>query len=239
MIDKLKNWHSALVVMGFVLVIFLSFRDEVFASDITGTIIAEELAQQTVILSQILTRQVGIATQLDGLLKSVKTYYNLSFHDVTEELKAYHEAAHEGQAISYAMQNLDTKFKETYKGYQPPDDFQNEYKNWAGATMDTLIASLDSAQKQKEEFSHEKDYYRQWQNRSNNAQGQTQALQVTNMIALELATQLQKLRQLVMLQIQSQNAYMAAQMQKDSAVEAAAKNSIYLLNDSEDHRGYK
>ena len=48
-------------------------------------------------------------------------------------------------------------------------------------------------------------------------------LKTGNQIAVETATQMQKLRSLMMAQMQAQNAYMAAQEQKDSSRKAGAE----------------
>ncbi|MBF0483303.1 MAG: hypothetical protein HQL25_01220 [Candidatus Omnitrophica bacterium] len=227
---------SVMIVILNTQIIFYENANAQFA--VIDAVNAELQGQTNVELGKIFFEETAINTKLNELLKSVKPAGNIAYHDATEELKILNEQAHQGKAISYSMLQLDKKFKERFPGYKPSEDFQSEYEKWTEATMDSFYASLDAAKTQKEEFSVEKDYLRKWKDRSDSAVGQTQALQVSNRIQLELATQIQKLRQLMMLQIQSQNAYMASQMQKDAAIEASTKQSVYLLKNEQNHAGY-
>ena len=55
------------------------------------------------------------------------------------------------------------------------------------------------------------------------ADGRMQALQVANQIAEQQVEQLMKLRALMLLDLQSKQAFQAAQIQKEAAVAAAAE----------------
>jgi P-type conjugative transfer protein TrbJ len=65
-----------------------------------------------------------------------------------------------------------------------------------------------------------------------------QAIQIGNEIAGQQVVQLQKLRQLAMAQMQAQNAYMAAQEQKEM-VNRAAEEQFFRYRDPKAGKTYK
>jgi P-type conjugative transfer protein TrbJ len=76
---------------------------------------------------------------------------------------------------------------------------------------------------------------------SGTAEGRMQAIQVANQIAIAAARQTQKLRQLMLVQLQLQANFIQTQMDRQSTQEAAYKNFINSGRDSiktGDGKGY-
>ena len=125
----------------------------------------------------------------------------------------------QGQALAYSAQNIGTQFQNTFKGFTYPQgfNFKTEYRNWSKATLDGIKGAFEASKMQADQFATEEGILVGLRSQSQSAQGQMQALQVGAQIAEQQVQQLQKLRQLMMVQMQAQNSYLAAQEQKDAA----------------------
>lgn len=145
------------------------------------------------------------------------------------------QQVNQGQAIAYNMQNLDQSFQTRFPGYKPQQNYPSAYQSWSQTSMDTLRSTLEGAGMQANNFTNEQANLDQLKALSQNASGRMQAVQVGNMIASEEVGQLQQLRQLVVNQTNSQNMYMAYQVQKDQAQQAA---SDQLLSNPTDFPSY-
>lgn len=121
-----------------------------------------------------------------------------------------------GQKISYTLSNQDQYFKNLHPGYGSVWDFQNAYRNWSDNTLNSIQGALQVVSAHMDDFSNEQSMIQQLQQRSQSAQGQLQALQAGNEVGVAMVGQLEKLRQLQMAQMQSQNQYLAAQVDKEN-----------------------
>ncbi|MCS6496773.1 MULTISPECIES: P-type conjugative transfer protein TrbJ [Burkholderia] len=121
-----------------------------------------------------------------------------------------------GQKIDYTLQNSDQLFRNLHPGYGSALDFQHAYRNWSDNTLSAVQNSLAVMHAHMNDFSNEQSMIAQLQQRSQSAQGQLQALQAGNDVGVAMVGQLEKLRQLQMAQMQSQNAYLATQMDKEN-----------------------
>lgn len=180
-----------------------------------------ELAQHTINqIRQLYNEAQMIKYQIEQL-KSIRVYTTGQWDDVFSVLQQLDGIVRQGQGLSYSMSDLERRFKELYPGYKPPVNFQNEYKDWSENTMDSIKSSLMAANLQARYFVTEKGAMDKIRSLSDSAVGQTQAIQAGNMMANEMVSQLQKLRQLIMSQMQAQNSYMANEVNKDAAIEAS------------------
>lgn len=123
--------------------------------------------------------------------------------------------------LAYNANDLDARFKQTFPGYKPPDNYSDQYKNVVTNTLNTLNAILRGVGSNAADFQDETARLKFLQGRAENAQGQTQAIQAASQIASEEATQLQLLRQVVVAQTNAQTAYYASQVQKEASVDSS------------------
>lgn len=171
---------------------------------------------------------VNEAEQLQIALKDIKNYDGNrgQWANIQNLLQQLGSEVQQGQALSYSIQNLDGQFKQTYPGFASSENYLEDYKTWSQTSMDTLRGTLGSAGLQANQFSGEQTTMNQLASLSQTAEGRMQALQVGNMVSLQEVAQLQKLRQLVIAQMNAQNTYAAYEIQKDQSAEASSSNWV-------------
>lgn len=181
-------------------------------------------------LAQAYLQQVqSYATQLQQFQTQIQQYQNMVTNTlnipnqvwgaVQNDLMGVANVVRQGQALAYSAQNIGTQFQNTFKGFTYPQgfNFKTEYRNWSKATLDGIKGAFEASKMQADQFATEEGILVGLRSQSQSAQGQMQALQVGAQIAEQQVQQLQKLRQLMMVQMQAQNSYLAAQEQKDAA----------------------
>jgi P-type conjugative transfer protein TrbJ len=146
---------------------------------------------------------------------------------VKGELQDVARLVNDGQALAYSATSINDQFKRMFKGYPTgPVDYRTEYKNWTGTALDSLRSALKAANYQAEKFETEEGVLAQLRAASTSSDGQLKAMQVGAQIAEQQAQQLQKLRALMMAQMQGQNAYMAAQMTEKATIRGAVDDAV-------------
>lgn len=169
--------------------------------------------QGEMIIQQVQTAQ--------ATLRSVQRYQNVDWGDTQSALMEIYRASQQARGMSYTMQNIDEQFRQAYPTYRPQQNYTSAYQGWTDDTMDGLKSSLTAANLQSNQFNTEGSTMRYLSGLSDNAQGQTQAIQAGNAISGQLVGQMQKMRQLQMAQMNAQNAFMAHQVNTDAASKAA------------------
>lgn len=184
--------------------------------------------------TQMVTQEIeSYQTQLEQYqieMNNIKNFPNFTWDNVSQTLANLSSAIQTGQALGYTMQNMDAAFQQVYPGYQPPQNYQQDYQNWSNTTLDTIRGGLDSISLQAQDFQNEESTINTLRGLAGNPQGQLQAVQVANMLSGDMLNQMQELRQLEMTQINSQNTYMAYQVQKDQADQASSSELINNMN---------
>lgn len=134
-----------------------------------------------------------------------------------------------GQRASYSLANLDKNFGRKYPGYSGygnGTNYSEAYRDWSDSTLDAVRNSIALVTAHADDFSSEEGMIRELQSKSRSANGQLQALQAGNAVGIQMVGQMQKLRQLHMAQMQSQNAYIAAQQSKSDADDAVMRQFV-------------
>lgn len=142
--------------------------------------------------------------------------------NVQDNLVALAKIVQQNQSIAYSSQNAADLFAQKYPGWSA-DTTKANYKAWSQNTLDMIRGSLAAANLQSSQFTGEESTLRSLRQLSQTPKGRMQAIQVGNQIAVEQVAQTQKLRQLVMSQMQAQDAYMANQEQKDATRRASVE----------------
>lgn len=137
------------------------------------------------------------------------------------DLQGLMQVVRQGQALAFSAANIGDVFNQKFPGHKSNVNFPTEYKNWSSTVRDTLRGALEAAGLQASQFATEEQAMAQMRSMAQSTSGRMQAIQVGNQIAAENAAQTQKLRALVMAQMQSQNAYMMGQQQEKDAVRGA------------------
>lgn len=181
-----------------------------------------QLANNVELVNLYLQQVQSYATQLQQYQNMIQNTLNIPaqvWGAVEADLMGVANVVRQGQALAYSAQNIGTQFQNTFKGFSYPQgfNFKTEYRNWSRATLDGIKGAFEAAKMQADQFATEEGVLIGLRSQSQSAQGQMQALQVGAQIAEQQVQQLQKLRQLMMVQMQAQNSYLAAQEQKDAA----------------------
>lgn len=190
-----------------------------------------QLANNAELVNLYLQQAQSYAKQLEQYQNMIQNTLNIPaqvWGAVEADLMGVANIVKQGQALAYSATNIGTQFQNTFKGFQFPAGFnyKTDYKNWSKTTMDSLKGALEAAGLQAQQFATEEGVLTALRAMSQSAQGQMQAIQVGSQIAEQQVQQLQKLRQLMMLQLQSQNTYLAAQENKDATIKAAKDDAF-------------
>jgi P-type conjugative transfer protein TrbJ len=157
-----------------------------------------------------------------NMLRNTKNIPSQRFGPIQADINALAQVVQGGQALAYSLGNLDQLFRTTYPGYTTtPTVYYQSYQHWSQTSLDTTRGALRAAGLQGQQLQSEQSVIAALQSMSQTADGQMQALNVLAQIAEFQVQQLMKLRQLMMADVSSKQAYQAAAIQRQAASEAA------------------
>jgi len=129
-----------------------------------------------------------------------------------------------GQKLDYSLSNLDSSFSQqhpAYSGYTKGFNYNQAYSNWSDETNGVVKNSLALAAAHEDDFATEETMMNELNAKSQSAGGQLESLQAGQQISMAMVGQLQKLRQLQIAQMRTQDAYVAAEQGKTDAPKAS------------------
>ena len=145
-----------------------------------------------------------------------------------------------GRALAYSMANLDAEFRNRFRGYQyNARTWFRDYRDWSQTSLDTTLGTLRAAGLQGEQLASEQAVLDQLRGMAQSSDGRMRALQVSNQIMEQQVQQLMKLRQLILADLQSKQAYQAAQIQKQASEEAGTERYFQFGGRTGDGRGFQ
>lgn len=192
-----------------------------YATEYTQYLNFLKLLDLTIKQAQMVENQIRSINYQIEQLKSIQKLETSEWGKAMIALRQLDNIVRQGRALSYTLQNVEQVFKQTFPGYKPSDDYIHAYQDWSEITLDSIQGTLAAAGFQSHQFETENATLETIRMFSENAVGQTQAIQASSMIANETVGQLQKLRQLHMAQIQAQSAYMSYEVQRDATGKAS------------------
>jgi P-type conjugative transfer protein TrbJ len=159
-----------------------------------------------------------------NMLRNTKNLSPQKFGAIQTDINALAQIVQGGQALAYSLGNLDQLFRTTFPGYRrTPTVYYANYQKWSQTTLDTTLGALRAAGLQGQQLQSEQSVINSLESMSQTADGQMQALNVLGQISDQQVQQLMKLRQLMMADMSSKQAYQAAVIQQQAANEAAAQ----------------
>ncbi len=145
----------------------------------------------------------------------------LSAVPLVNTLEQLDEVVKKGQVLSYASSNLDADFSKLYPGYETyisqalnSQTMQQKYKGWSQSNMMSIKDALDEAHLQNMTMNNERERLNTLETMSQTVDGRLQALQAGNLVAIEEAKSLQRLRKLVADNNQLHANYMAEEQDR-------------------------
>lgn len=132
----------------------------------------------------------------------------------------------QGRSLALSGKNFDQLFRDYFPGYKDQTDYSRAYQEWNTTSMDSLRGALDAANLQYADVNDEHQVIERLRTAAQSTSGQKAALDASNQIALQQVQQTQKLRELMMSQMQAQGTYMASQQQKDAAAAQSVDQAL-------------
>jgi P-type conjugative transfer protein TrbJ len=144
-----------------------------------------------------------------------------------------------GQALAYSLGNLDQLFRQTYPGYgYNVGTYYTQYRNWSQTSLDTTLGTLRAAGLQGQQLQNEQAILNSLWSSLQGTDGRLEAIQALGDISEQQVEQLMKLRELMMADMSSKQAYQAAIIQQQAASEAATQRFFTYTPSQSDNKVY-
>jgi P-type conjugative transfer protein TrbJ len=194
----------------------------IYATEIT------QLANKLQLLLSYIRQGQQLASELqmlEDMLKNSKAVPYEVFSPVISDIARLNTIVETGQALAYSMANIDGQFRTTFPGYATfmPKQWYRNYQTWSNRSLDTTLGTLRAAGLQASQMASEGAVLDQLRVMAKSSDGRLLALQVANQVAHEQVDQLMKLRQLMLADLQSKQAYQAMMIQQNASKQAAAE----------------
>jgi len=192
-----------------------------FATEFTQLLNHAELVLQYIRQGEQLANELKMYADM---LRNSGRLGNQTFGPIGADINALAGIVQGGQALAYSLGNLDQLFRMTYPGYRTtPNTYYLQYRDWSQTSLDTTLGALRAVGLQGQQLQSEQSIESSLQGMAQNSDGRMQALQVLGDIADQQVQQLMKLRELMLADMSSKQAYQAATIQQQAASQAATE----------------
>jgi P-type conjugative transfer protein TrbJ len=192
-----------------------------FATEFTQLLNHVELLQQYQQQSQILQNDF---TRYGNMVQNTRPLPDQLVGSVLKDLGELAQIVQGGQALAYSMSNLNAQFANTFKGYNKafnPTTYYRNYANWSQTSLDTTFSTLKAMGLHGQQLHNAQTFMAAMRERMKTPQGRLDAIQIGTEVAEQQVEQLMMLRHLMILDLQSKQAYQAEKIQKEQADTAA------------------
>jgi P-type conjugative transfer protein TrbJ len=184
-----------------------------------------QLLNHVQLIMSYIRQGIQLQTQMQQFaeqLKQGRVLPQQTFGSIQQDLAQLAQVVQGGQALAYSMGNLDAQFRNTFPGYgSRTSGYFNDYKKWSQTALDTTLSTLRAVGLHGQQLNNAQAVLAQLRTMSMGAGGEMEAAEVGNQIAEQQVEQLMALRQLMLTDLQSKQAYQAEQIQKEQADKAA------------------
>ena len=192
-----------------------------FATELTQLLNHAQLVMQYIRQGQQLANELNMYADM---MKNSRTLSAHSFGAVMNDINALAGIVQGGRALAYSLGNLDQLFRQTYPGYgYNAGAYYIQYRNWSQTSLDTTLGTLGAAGLQGQQLQSEQAVLNSLRSSLQGTDGRLEAPHALGDISEQQVEQLMKLRQLMMADMSSKQAYQAAMVQQQAASEAAAQ----------------
>jgi P-type conjugative transfer protein TrbJ len=190
-----------------------------------------QLANNLQLIDQ-LARQVELVReairQSENLALNTEKLSSQDWGSTLDEIRRVNALLADAKSLSFTSAGLEAGFAERYQGYRAyaeaelgPEQLAAKYQQWSEETNASVLSTLKAAGLTATQIEGEEEIYlKSLEALAETAKGRMQAIEVGNQIALAAARQTQKLRQLMLVQIQLVANFIQRQGDRE-AVEAA------------------
>ena len=185
-----------------------------FATEVTQIAnhveLVNQLLQQTHMAATVLSQFQDM--QVQGL-----TIQQQQFGPIMAQLQQLGGAVQGGLALAYSMQNLDAQFQQRFPGYQRSgNSYSQQYQTWSNTVLATTLGTLRAIGLHGQQLQTEQAIINALRQMSQSAQGRDQMIEVGNQVSEQQVEQLQKLRQLMLVDLESKATYQAYALQQQA-----------------------
>lgn len=217
---KKRSWLAKTVTTGVTVMVFTvtalcppPARAAVglFATEITQLLNHIELIDQYLQQVQMVGNQL---TQIQNMIRNTTVNPSQVFGSVAQDLQTLANAVQGANTLAYSMGNLDAVFTQRFPGYQAVGtNYGAQYSQWTSTAMATISSTLRGMGLQSSQLQNEQTILNALRIRSENPIGMSDTVAAGNQIAEQQVEQMQKLREMMLLDLQSKQAYQAAELQ--------------------------
>lgn len=211
----MKNKIKLIITKFLILILLTASAMPSYAMIVYDPIAVGKLVEE---LNQLRYETEYLKDQLVAIKRLQGNEYDWS--NAQELINQLGDTVDQGNSLAYSASDINQQFKQHYPGYVPPENFQAQYRNNTNMTLNTLNNVLQGLGSNAQDFQNENTRLAFLQRQSQNAKGQTQAIQAASQIASEQVSQLQLLRQTVIAQTNAQAAYYATNIQNKAGGQA-------------------
>ena len=189
-----------------------------------GATMPEQIVQEGTAIMQLARAAEQVQNQLQMLLNEARNLQNLPsnfVNQITGQLGQLTNIVGQGNALSYAGQNISSQLSSEYPGYNNGVNYQQEDQNWNNTTSQNIQNALQAQNLASTQFATQGQALASIESASQSAAGRMQVLQAGNQIAAMEVKQLQKMQEISMAQNDAQLAY-----EKQKLTEASQQNTL-------------
>ena len=192
-----------------------------FATELTQALNHGQLVMSYIRQGEQLANEIQM---YQNMLRNVKQLPGQTYGPIAADLNNLANIVQGGQALAYSLSNLDALFRTTYPGYSTsPTAYYRQYQQWSQTSLDTTLGVLRAAGLQGQQLQSEQNVLNSLRGMAQTSDGQMQALQVMGEVNEQQVQQLMKLRQLMIADMTSKQAYQATMIQQNVSQEAASE----------------
>ena len=207
-----------------------------FATEVT------QLLNHAQLVLQYIRQGAQLANELNmyaDMLKNTRALSAHTFGAIMNDVNALAAIVQGGQALAYSLGNLDQRFRQTYPGYgYNSGAYYTQYRNWSQTSLDTTLGTLRAAGLQGQQLQSEQAIVASLRSSLAGTDGRLEALHALGDISEQQVEQMMKLRELMMADMSSKQAYQAAMIQQQAATAAATERFFTFTPSNKDGRGY-
>lgn len=209
----------------------------VFATEFTQLLNHGQLIMQYIRQGQQLSEQLK---QTVDMARNSQMLTSQMFGPIVSDMNQLAAIVQGGMGLAYSMANLDATFRSRYRGYAYNSSaYFTDYRNWSQTALDTIRGTLRAAGLQNAQLQNEQTVLAGLRSMAQSADGRMEALQVLNQISEQQVQQLMKLRELMLADLQSKQAYQATEVQDKAAINAAVEQFVKYSRESGDGNTYQ
>lgn len=192
-----------------------------------------QLAAKVQLLQQVQNSTQQLQAELNHYQNAVansQTVPNHIWGNAARDIQQLTLLMQQGVGLAGSASAINQQFNQHYGSYQTytrggmsPQQWDSKYAQWSNDTQRAVATAMQALGVDAAMGLDEEQVMGQLQAMAQTAQGRMQAIQVGVMMAAQQVRQLQKLRALMGLQLQTQASFMAAQQDRQAAADAARR----------------